>query len=1106
MTEWLQSYFSVPENSLLATGSYNLSLVVLSVAIAIFASFMGFQVASQANRSQAVMHRQTLIVVGSFAFGIGIWAMHFIGMLAFDLCTPVDYNVGITAFSAIPGIAAAWIALQQFVRPTINSQQIVIGGVLVGAGIGIMHYSGMAAMEMSPLLRYHLPTFLLSIVVAVALAMLSIWIRFGLSRIRAVKLHGRLLSLLAGTVMGVAITGMHYTGMAAARFVLPPGVTLSEQTSEIPLYLAAGVTFISGLMIAGVLGISLLFRYMDMTQRAARSERSQRAILETAVDAIITVNGRGVVVNINPAVTGILGWTEDDLLNQSVYKIIPDHRRGMYEAFFQHSGENPQEKMLGAAREGSALHKDGSEVPVRIGIGHTRLGEEHHFVAFLHDMRQRIEMENAIRESEAKFRSFISNIPGIAYRCLEEDTWPMVFISDGVEEITGYPARDFMLPNPKRSFADLYHPDNIEDIEMAIADRDTFSMEYRIFHRDGSIRWLREHGTYVYSDDGKTVWLDGFIMDITSRRAIEEELVEAKVEAEQAVAARTAFLANMSHEIRTPMNAIIGFSDLLLDDKLSREQLKHMQTINRSARSLLHLLNDILDTAKLEKGKLELDYRDFLLSEEVDTVISTFWLEAKRKGLDLEIHLDPDLAPAYHGVPERIRQVLSNLIGNAVKFTANGKVDVSVTVEPEQRIRFGVRDTGIGMTEEQLGRVFDAFAQADASMSRKYGGTGLGTTISKQLVELMGGEIGAESDAGEGSYFYFVLPLKPADAIPQPEVLMTVNLPTLHVLVVDDIRQNVELLMRLLTRSGHTVATAANGEEALEQMAANHFDVVLMDLQMPVMDGLTAARERRQQEQMQGLQSMPIIALTASVLNQDKRDAQAAGMQGFANKPVDYPLLCREIARVLNIAVTATGSAKAAGVSAGAVVAWEKGEQLWGSRETLAQEIGHFIDDWRSKAPALQQAIADNNQQDIKALCHAMKGVAGNLCLPATMQALGEAEKAAAKQQCDRELVDRIEQAIDAVVKETADIEAQVQELTTEHLSGKDLAVHLQTLHTSVQNNQIDDGELAFLASANKGTYTDKINRILHLIEDFDFDLACEKLARLIEEIQSQAD
>jgi PAS domain S-box-containing protein len=417
------------------------------------------------------------------------------------------------------------------------------------------------------------------------------------------------------------------------------------------------------------------------------------------------------------------------------------------------------------------------------------------FILFIADISERLAMEKAIRENELKFRSLIANIPGIAYRCLNRHDWPMVFISDAVKEITGYGPDEFLLPNTTVSFVDLFHPDDLETIKQALVGQTEYSMEYRIFNKAGEIRWLREHGRYIRDDNDEILWLDGFIMDITDRRQMENDLLIAKDAAEQAAAARAAFLANMSHEIRTPMNAVIGFSDILLDTPLNTEQHKHLSTINRSARSLLHLLNDILDSAKLDKGKLELEQVDFILSEEIDTVISTFWLEAKRKGLDLQVKLGDNLAQGYHGAPERIRQVLSNLIGNAVKFTESGQVSLRVSQVKNGHVQFTISDTGIGMTQEQCQRVFDAFAQADASMSRRFGGTGLGTTISKQLVELMGGTIDVRSKPGEGTQFSFTLPLTAIDSTSHVQRLHAIQLPALRILIVDDIEQNIELLI-----------------------------------------------------------------------------------------------------------------------------------------------------------------------------------------------------------------------------------------------------------------------------------------------------------------------
>lgn len=1096
----LQTFFQVPDTSLLLHGGYDPFLVFLSVAIAVLTSFMGFTVASQAS-SGTRKRNPVMLAIGSVALGGGIWSMHFLGMLAFELCTPVTYDFAITCLSALPGIIAGWVALKLLLRPSVTMLNIVVSGVLMGAGIGTMHYSGMAAMQMAPLLRYSLPLFLLSIVVAVVLAMLALWIKFGLARFVGKRTSESHKNWLASIVMGLAIAGMHYTGMAAARFVKPPGFEASAQSSSISLYLATGITFFTVIMIGIVLGISLLYRYRDMTARAIESERTQRAIMDTTVDGILTVNSRGIVDTINPAVTRILGWTREDLVGESVLKVIPPERRDAYDQDFFSAGRSAnKEDIVGISRDTEALNKDGEKVPVRVGVGTSKVRGQQFFVAFVADIRDRIEMEQALKENEAKFRSFISNIPGIAYRCLDDAGWPMLFISDAVKDITGYSPEEFCLPNPTKSFIDLYHPDDLEIIEEAIEGGGHFEMEYRIFHKDGSIRWLRESGTFVTSEDGKSGWLDGFIMDITSRREMENAIKDAKEAAEAAAAARTTFLANMSHEIRTPMNAIIGFSDLMLHENLNTEQQKHMTTINRSARSLLHLLNDILDSAKLDKGKLELDYRSFVLTEEVDTVVSTFWLEAKRKHLTLDVEVSDALEAAYLGVPERLRQVLNNLIGNAVKFTSEGRV--LLEVKPEgNNVTFTISDTGIGMSEDQVEKVFDSFAQADASMSRKYGGTGLGTTISKQLVELMGGSIQVSSVQGEGCVFSFSLPLEPTEPPAKAPSRSTPSaLPPLEVLVVDDIAQNVDLLTLLLQRDGHSVSIARNGEEALEAMKKRGLQLVLMDLQMPVMDGLTASKKRREYEARHDLPALPIVALTASVLAQDKFAAEEAGMQGFANKPVDYPSLTQEIAGVLGVDVADTDKLKPKSDQneVSGPVDIQKGAALWGSEHDHFREVTRFLGQVSHTFEALQLAMKSGRQDEQKALSHGLKGVSGNLGLRDVMAAAKQLEEGAGSSGITADMLQSLNDAISEV---TEWVSKQASTQASEHstsMTPTELLSHLRQLSDSVQQNRLDEDELEKLASASLGHYQEAVQSILDNIDDFEFERAKRELASLI--------
>ncbi|WDT84556.1 MHYT domain-containing protein [Alteromonas sp. 009811495] len=1117
----VSQYFNFEEQARLIEGFYNLPLVLLSLIVAIFASFMAFNVAGQAAVTEEKSRKNILLGTGSLALGGGIWSMHFLGMTAFDLCLPVDYNVSITALSALPGIAAAWVALNLLIRSKITVHEIVIGGILVGAGIGTMHYSGMAAMEMAPLLRYDLPIFLLSIVVAVALAMLSLWIKFGITAATKSKdLLGKHV-VLASVVMGLAIAGMHYTGMAAARFVLPPGLETSNQTSEVAAVLAISIAIFTVTLIAIVLGITLLFKYKDVMLRAVESERIQSAITDTAVDAILTVDNKGIVRTANPAVADIYGYTQSEIIGMHASALVPPERRHMYNDDFFNQRVVPTEQIIGAGREVEILRKDGTRIPARVGIGYTKVDDKPVFVSFASDLRARKKMEDALRESEAKFRSLIANIPGAAYRALCKDGWPMVFISNAIKEITGYPPEDFVLPNPKRHFSELYHPDDAAALSDVSSFQDTFTIEYRLIDKAGNTRWVIEQGTCVKADDGELLYIDGFITDITKRRQMEEELKIAKNNAEQAAAARTAFLANMSHEIRTPMNAIIGFSDLMLTEALREEQKSHLTTINRSARSLLHLLNDILDSAKLDKGKLELDYRDFCLREELDLVISTFWLEAKRKKVTLSLDVDESVAKGYHGVPERLRQVLNNLIGNAVKFTHEGEVQVRVHSDGKQ-VYFEVSDTGIGMTPEQVEKVFDPFSQADASMSRKYGGTGLGTTISKQLVELMGGNIFAQSVINQGTTFTFRLPLEPVELKSRSEAEKVhhnvTSLSPLRVLVVDDVHQNIELLSLLLKRNGHSVDSASDGEIALQKMQDYSFDVVLMDLQMPKMDGLEAAKQRRAYEKAEGLSPLPIIALTASVLIQDKHAAQNAGMEGFANKPVDFPSLMEEVARVLDIstsAITSNDLAEKANVlddngtdndtaviHDSHIINMKKAVALWGSELVVLQEIDKFVVDSKEKIDDLMSALIAEDYNKVVAVTHNLKGTSGNLCLTAFFKTTLLLEADAIKEEVDIEQVNQLRNAIEAIEQMLSESPLYGEQAINESIDSDLLLAHLKQMLKSVEQNMLDEEELTFLRDIGLSKFKDDVAQILLDIDDFEFESAQHGIKALIDELE----
>ncbi|HHY56358.1 MAG TPA: response regulator [Chloroflexi bacterium] len=420
-----------------------------------------------------------------------------------------------------------------------------------------------------------------------------------------------------------------------------------------------------------------------------------------------------------------------------------------------------------------------------------------------------------------------------------------------------------------------------------------------------------------------TRWFNAFLDSLHAKQKAEADLLAAKEAAEAASRAKSEFLANMSHEIRTPMNGVLGMLQLVQGTPLTEEQRDFVSTAYSSAEALLHLLNDILDFSKIEAGKLDLDMQPFELRPLIMALVKGFSVVASGKNIELTTAIDDDVPHVLVGDALRLRQILTNLVGNAIKFTEQGSIGISVQTQAHSdaqiTLRFSVADTGVGVAPDKLTSIFDAFVQADTSATRRFGGTGLGLTISARLVVLMGGKIWVESVLGQGSTFYFTavfaqapttphsVPTVPAS--PKDVAISTVNganetTARLRILLAEDNAVNQKLAVRLLTKQGFAVTVANNGREALEALAQAAYDVVLMDVQMPEMDGLEAVRQIRLREQ--GLPDhLPVIAMTAHAMQGDRERCLEAGMDDYVSKPVNVDELLRAINAVLPGAASA---------------------------------------------------------------------------------------------------------------------------------------------------------------------------------------------------------
>jgi PAS domain S-box-containing protein len=1107
----LSSFFLLEpaDSSRLLTTHHSTGLVVLSLAVAIFASCMALFTVGQAQSASNVQTRRLMLLSGAFALGGGVWAMHFIGMLAFDLCVTVRYDYGVTLLSMLPSVLASAAAMSLLTRSTVSRRQLLEGGVLVGGGIGAMHYSGMAAMQMLPELRYDPLLFALSILLAIVLATLALGVKAWLSE-RGDRVKPSMRVLISGTLMGLAIAAMHYTGMAAARLIGAPDLASGAPATD-PMFLGVMITMGIVLLTGVTIGGNAILRYSALVRDLSNSESRLRAVMSTSIDGVITIDSMGVVQAVNQSAERIFGWRADELTGRSVGELLPEPYRSVY---LSHLNDFRRTGALALPRHGreiSGLRRDGSLLPLRLSIGHTQIGSESLFVGYVTDISRSKEMELALRNNERQYRSLISNIPGIAYRCLMDEHWTMLFMSDAVLGITGYAPDDFIGEGATVDLAEITHPEdearNWNEVLASVRERRPFVIEYRITHRDGSTRWMWENGCAVFDEDGQVAWIDGVILDITQRHEMELELRAAKERAELAAASKSAFLASMSHEIRTPMNAVIGFTDVLLSADLKPEQHRQLGIVSSSARSLLRLLNDILDSAKLERGAVELEMLDFDLPELLSALTSAMAGQASERGLTLSTELEPGLGRYFRGDAMRIRQVLVNLVGNALKFTHQGRVTIHVQMRGKT-LHFAVEDTGIGIAADRLPVIFEPFTQADASMSRRFGGTGLGTTICRQLVELMGGLIWAESTLGQGSTFHFTLPLESGVA-PVKVTGKNTALPSLKILVVDDVAQNVELLASLMEPSGHAVTTCTDAASAIMLAAGREFDVILMDLHMPGVSGLDAAQAIRKAEALAGREAVPIIALTASVLESDRAAARAAGMDGFAAKPVELDNLYPEIARVLGHEADqpVPGSVL---VPAEPVLDRARAMSIWRDEARVLNVFNRLVGDM-ADLPGQLTALAETGARaDMIKLTHRFRGVSANVGATQISRRLADLESALAGDAAGTPfalLIEDIAHALTALQREVAGMTpvppTTAQSAEAPSFDAESTLRHASTLLAALARGEIDDASLALLQdTVGRHDATRLLSGISQAMDNFDLEHASAELERLIDTVR----
>ena len=521
------------------------------------------------------------------------------------------------------------------------------------------------------------------------------------------------------------------------------------------------------------------------------------------------------------------------------------------------------------------------------------------------DITERKRLEKSLRQSEERL--------DLAVRGSHDGFWDWVDMesdeiwwSPRLFELLCFQDKEFE-PSVKTFIQRIHPKDRLRvkaNLNTHFETRIPFDSEYRVKTKSGNYRWIRSRGYAQWDAQNKPTRMSGSIQDIHDLKKWQDELKIAKESAETANRAKSDFLAAISHEIRTPMNVMLGMSEVLLETNLDSEQHHLVQTMHRSGKALLGVINDVLDFSHIESGRFTVSELPFSPRQLVEETAYLVKMAAEEKGLTLLVDVGHDVPDVILGDDGRVRQVLINLQGNAVKFTQNGQLSVRLTLHPQETgtLLFSVSDTGIGIELDHIGRIFDHFTQADSGITRRYGGTGLGLAISQKLVELMGGRVWVESQLGEGSTFFFTLPVRSVQASVRLEApskqMIGADVKKLRILIAEDSPDTQMLLRAYLKKSPHHLVVVDDGLEAVARVQEETFDLVLMDIQMPNMDGYTATCTIRQWEKDQERHPLTIMALSAHAGADKKEESLAAGCNGHLTKPIRKKTLLDAIQRV----------------------------------------------------------------------------------------------------------------------------------------------------------------------------------------------------------------
>lgn len=752
------------------------------------------------------------------------------------------------------------------------------------------------------------------------------------------------------------------------------------------------------------------------------SESRYRSIFDYSLALICTHDLQGIVTDVNNTAISILGYTRAELIGYPVTKIIHPDKVAQFEEHYLKAILNEgmaEGVMVAISKSGERLYLLFQNYLV------TEADGKAYVIGFSQNITARIDAEKALKKSEEKYRGIIANMNlGMLQADAKQN---ILYVNSTFCEMCGFDESDIIGANFVTMFVEQPNGDSYtKELRSKRSNGVSDAYEMKITTKTGEIKWWLVSGAPIFNNNGAFDGSLGIFLDITNQKLLENELRAAKANAENSAQAKEMFLANISHEIRTPMNAIMGIGRLLEKTPLGAQQKLYLSTIQNAAKNLLVIINDLLDFSKIEAGKLSLEYIGFDLSETIKNVVHVLAHKFEEKGLLVKYEIPKFIVPVLIGDPYRLNQVLINLVNNALKFTEKGSVTIRCLITKDsitsQHLTFQIEDTGIGMSESFLESLFDKFSQEDKTVTRKFGGTGLGMSISKELIELMGGTITATSQKGVGTIITFSLQFSKGTVNDLPKIdNKTFDSSILNgkkILLVEDNEMNRLLATTILEQYGAQVAEAENGAVAIKALSdGDNIDLILMDIQMPVMGGIETTSYIRENLDKQP----PIIAITANAFKGEEEKCLRIGMNDFISKPFEEQKLIQVVAKWLGLYV----AEQAVSIAEESPVALYDLKNLYsisrGDEVFVNKMIGLFVSSIPAALQQIQQAFESNDRETIAAVAHRIKPSIQNMCITSLKNDMQDLEKSRNEDfQFDKGLktFERIKSVLTAIIEQ----------------------------------------------------------------------------------------